>query len=107
VLLKHDSPVLYFRLRAGRVGTAYSLLTREELPYLLDLHLFVARPLKPAEVQPLAGAAAAAESMEPGTSIYGTFPQVCWNMDADSVCALSGVCMHAEDVLCEWLCASF
>ena len=29
--------------RAGRKGTAYSLLTREELPYLLDLHLFLSR----------------------------------------------------------------
>jgi hypothetical protein len=27
--------------RAGRPGSALSLLTRDELPYLLDLHLFL------------------------------------------------------------------
>ena len=29
--------------RAGRKGSAFSLLTREELPYLLDLHLYLSR----------------------------------------------------------------
>ena len=33
--------------RAGRQGRALSLLTREELLYLLDLHLFLSRPLEP------------------------------------------------------------
>lgn len=31
--------------RAGRKGWAYSLVTNPELPYLLDLHLFLGRPL--------------------------------------------------------------
>jgi len=31
--------------RAGRSGTAYSLVTPEEYPYLLDLHLFLGQPL--------------------------------------------------------------
>ncbi|XP_071451476.1 ATP-dependent RNA helicase DDX54 [Hetaerina americana] len=31
--------------RAGRCGVAYSLVTGEERPYLLDLHLFLGRPL--------------------------------------------------------------
>ncbi|XP_008198552.1 ATP-dependent RNA helicase DDX54 [Tribolium castaneum] len=31
--------------RAGRSGTAYSLVTPDEYPYLLDLHLFLGRPL--------------------------------------------------------------
>ncbi|KAF2883077.1 hypothetical protein ILUMI_23090 [Ignelater luminosus] len=31
--------------RAGRSGTAYSLITPDEYPYLLDLHLFLGRPL--------------------------------------------------------------
>lgn len=38
--------------RMGRPGTAYSLLTRDELPYLLDLHLFLSRPVKPAPTVP-------------------------------------------------------
>ena len=31
--------------RAGRAGTAYSFVSNEELPYLLDLHVFLGRPL--------------------------------------------------------------
>ena len=62
--------------RAGRTGRALSLLTREELPYLLDLHLFLSRPLLPAPVAPLAAAREAADGMDPTTSLYGCFPQV-------------------------------
>lgn len=32
--------------RAGRLGTAYSLVVTEEMPYLLDLHLFLGKPLQ-------------------------------------------------------------
>ena len=32
--------------RAGRSGTAYSLLALDEMPYYVDLHLFLGRPLK-------------------------------------------------------------
>jgi ATP-dependent RNA helicase DDX54/DBP10 len=38
--------------RMGRPGTAYSLLTREEVPYLLDLHLFLGRQIQPAPLVP-------------------------------------------------------
>ena len=62
--------------RAGRLGTAYSLLTRDELPYLIDLHLFLSRPLMPAPVRSLQQAAAAAQDLDPTTSVFGTFPQV-------------------------------
>lgn len=34
--------------RAGRAGTAYNFATREEIAYLIDLHLYLSRPLKPA-----------------------------------------------------------
>ncbi|CAL8470205.1 g9747 [Coccomyxa elongata] len=61
--------------RAGRSGTAYSLFTREELPYLLDLHLFLSRGVHPAPVTSLAQAAAAAGDADSGASLYGTFPQ--------------------------------
>lgn len=33
--------------RAGKSGKAYSLVTRDEVCYLLDLHLFLGRPFKP------------------------------------------------------------
>jgi hypothetical protein len=65
------------RLRcSGRLGNAYSLLTREELPYLLDLHLFLSRPLAPAPLQSLPAAAEAADSLPADSSVYGAFPQV-------------------------------
>ena len=64
---------------AGRSGTAYSLLTREELPYLLDLHLFLSRPVRAAPEQTLSAAAVAAERLDAGASIYGSFPQVGFN----------------------------
>ena len=31
--------------RAGRIGAAYSLVSNDELPYVIDLHLFLGRPL--------------------------------------------------------------
>ena len=61
---------------AGRSGTAYSLFSKEELPYLLDLHLFLSRPVQPAPQVPLSQAAAAAQEPRGLTSVYGTFPQV-------------------------------
>ncbi|KXZ47428.1 hypothetical protein GPECTOR_35g866 [Gonium pectorale] len=74
--------------RAGRSGTAYSLMTRDELPYLLDLHLYLSRPVKPAplvpEVAPPAAdgadaaalVAAAASASSSDESVYGTLPAV-------------------------------
>jgi ATP-dependent RNA helicase DDX54/DBP10 len=32
--------------RAGRPGTAVSFVTADEYPYLIDLHLFLSRPLR-------------------------------------------------------------
>jgi ATP-dependent RNA helicase DDX54/DBP10 len=32
--------------RAGRSGSALCLLTREELPFLLDLHLYLGRTVR-------------------------------------------------------------
>ena len=51
-------------------------MTREELPYLLDLHLFLSRPLQPAPVVPLSQARLAADSLDAASSLYGSFPQV-------------------------------
>lgn len=33
--------------RAGRAGTAYSFVTQDDMPYAVDLHLFLSRPLVP------------------------------------------------------------
>jgi len=78
--------------RAGRSGTAYSILTREELPFLLDLHLFLSRPLAPA---PVAGIKSAAsnnnnnnnndKSNAADGSIYGCFPQAALDDEVERV----------------------
>lgn len=69
------SPEIYCA-STGRSGTAHSLFTREELPYLLDLHLFLSRGVQPAPLASLAQAAAAAGEASSDVSLYGTFPQV-------------------------------
>ena len=49
----------------------------DEMPFLLDLHLFLSRPLRPATVQGIREATAEAATLVPQAgSVYGTFPQV-------------------------------
>uniref|UniRef100_A0A7S3XG40 RNA helicase n=1 Tax=Picocystis salinarum TaxID=88271 RepID=A0A7S3XG40_9CHLO len=63
--------------RAGRKGCAYSLLTREELAYLVDLNLFLGRPLQC--ISRDAGPEEAKEMQENCIKekiiCYGAFPQ--------------------------------
>eukprot|EP00252_Welwitschia_mirabilis_P002497 TRINITY_DN1244_c0_g2_i1.p1 TRINITY_DN1244_c0_g2~~TRINITY_DN1244_c0_g2_i1.p1 ORF type:complete len:801 (+),score=142.34 TRINITY_DN1244_c0_g2_i1:159-2561(+) len=67
--------------RAGRVGTAYSFVTSEDIPYLLDLHLFLSKPIKPAPTEEEVAKdrenvfSKMEELMERGESLYGRFPQ--------------------------------
>ena len=63
--------------RMGRSGTAYSILVREEMPYLLDLHLYLGRIVKPCPVVPdLTVAVEDLPELAAGStvSLYGTFP---------------------------------
>ncbi|XP_067911214.1 ATP-dependent RNA helicase DDX54 [Heterodontus francisci] len=52
--------------RAGRSGTAYSLVAQDEIPFVYDLHLFLGRPLKFASQD---------ENSEGTNGIYGRVPQ--------------------------------
>lgn len=67
--------------RAGRTGTAYSFVTSEDMPYLLDLHLFLSRPLKPAPTEEEVfndmerAYSKIDEAIANGETIYGRFPQ--------------------------------
>ena len=61
--------------RAGRPGHAYSLFTRDEFSYVIDLHLFLGRPLKPA-AQHLAAAEAQEQQGDPADGYYGRVPGV-------------------------------
>jgi hypothetical protein len=55
----------------GRPGSAYSLVLREELPYLFDLHLYLGRK---AEAAPEAPDAAAVEAARAGLLDAGELP---------------------------------
>lgn len=62
--------------RAGRAGTAYSLCCRDDLPYLVDLHLFLGRKLEPTPEAPATQeqAQAALDAAERAqTSLVGGF----------------------------------
>ncbi|NWT05041.1 DDX54 helicase, partial [Mionectes macconnelli] len=64
--------------RAGRSGTAYSLVAPDEMPYVFDLHLFLGRPLILAGAQELpAGEAgmAAWPSWDNAGGVLGRVPQ--------------------------------
>jgi len=37
--------------RAGRTGTAFSFVTSEDMPYLLDLHIFLSKPIRAYQVK--------------------------------------------------------
>ena len=84
--------------RAGRNGFAYSLLTSDELPYSLDLHLFLSRPIRAApteeEIEAAAGGGltggnsvleAAEAAAGRGETVYGRFPQHSLDLVMDRV----------------------
>ncbi|XP_074916161.1 ATP-dependent RNA helicase DDX54 isoform X2 [Chelonoidis abingdonii] len=52
--------------RAGRSGTAYSLVASDETPYVFDLHLFLGRPLTLASPH---------EKPSDGDGVFGRVPQ--------------------------------
>ncbi|GBC00003.1 hypothetical protein RclHR1_03700010 [Rhizophagus clarus] len=64
--------------RAGRRGWAYSLITSEELPYLLDLHLFLGRRL-------VIGSTASSQPDYTSDIIMGCFPTDALDMNLEWV----------------------
>jgi len=59
--------------RAGRSGTAYSLVTQDELSFVVDLHLFLGRPLIGYNTDPTLSYTLA--TMSPDDVAIGRFPQ--------------------------------
>lgn len=68
--------------RGGNPGTAYSFVAADELPYLLDLHLFLGRPFAVA-----AGGVSADEPDGTGAAVYGGLPSEAMLRAADE-CAM-------------------
>ncbi|NXJ08745.1 DDX54 helicase, partial [Odontophorus gujanensis] len=58
--------------RAGRSGTAYSLVAPDEMPYIFDLHLFLGRPLILAGAQEMP---AGEEGPKHADGVLGRVPQ--------------------------------
>lgn len=77
--------------RAGRTGTAYSFLTSEDMAYLLDLHLFLSKPIKPAPteeevLQDKDGVMSKIDqAIAIGVTIYGRFPQALIDLGSDRI----------------------
>ncbi|KAJ6850356.1 DEAD-box ATP-dependent RNA helicase 29-like [Iris pallida] len=77
--------------RAGRTGTAYSFVTTEDMPYLLDLHLFLSKPLRPAptEEEVLCDMdrvyARIDQALANGETLYGRFRQSIIDMVSDRI----------------------
>ena len=58
--------------RAGRSGTAYSLISSDEVPYMLDLHLFLGRPLQLSNSSQTTSKSNGASYQ---SGVYGSVPQ--------------------------------
>jgi len=77
--------------RQGRSGTAYTFVTSEDMPYLLDLHLFLSRPLKPAPTEEellkdMDGINMKIDqAIANGESVYGRFPQTVLDLVSDGI----------------------
>ncbi|RLM61054.1 DEAD-box ATP-dependent RNA helicase 29 [Panicum miliaceum] len=77
--------------RQGRSGTAYTFVTSEDMPYLLDLHLFLSRPLKPAPTEEEILKDMDSINMKidqaiaNGESVYGRFPQTVLDLVSDGI----------------------
>lgn len=78
--------------RAGRMGTAYSFVTSEDVPYLLDLHLFLSKPIRPAPTEDEVLQhkddvllSMIDEGMNSEETVYGRFPQTMLDLVSDRV----------------------
>ena len=83
--------------RAGRPGAALSLVSRDEMGFLLDLHLFLSRPLRPAAAGDGPGGGLAdgeqvgdglSAVTDPAGSVFGGFPQALLDSEVERVRAI-------------------
>lgn len=76
--------------RAGRTGTAFSFVTSEDMPYVLDLHLFLSKPIRAAPVQKDEKdmnnvMVELDQAVSNGETVYGRFPQPIIDLLSDRV----------------------
>ncbi|KAF8411708.1 hypothetical protein HHK36_004266 [Tetracentron sinense] len=96
--------------RAGRTGTAFSFVTSEDMPYLLDLHLFLSKPIRPAPteeevLQDMDGVLSNIDqAVANGETIYGRFPQTVIDLVSDRVREINDSC--SELILLQKTCTN-
>ncbi|KAL6900846.1 hypothetical protein ACP4OV_005522 [Aristida adscensionis] len=84
--------------RQGRTGTAYTFVTSEDMAYLLDLHLFLSKPLRPAPTEEellkdMDGINLKIdEAIANGETVYGRFPQRVLDLVSDGLKEVIGGC---------------
>ncbi|KAL3845461.1 hypothetical protein ACJIZ3_002864 [Penstemon smallii] len=77
--------------RAGRTGTAFSFVTVEDMPHVLDLHLFLSKPIRPSPTEEevlrdMDGTKTKLEqALANGETVYGRFPQSVIDLFSDRV----------------------
>ncbi|KAK9748871.1 hypothetical protein RND81_02G086700 [Saponaria officinalis] len=77
--------------RAGRTGSAYSLVTSEDMAYVLDLHLFLSKPIRaaPTEEEVLndrdSVTAKINQAIANKETVYGRFPQTVLDLVQDKI----------------------
>lgn len=77
--------------RAGRTGTAFSFITPEDMPNVLDLHLFLSKPIRAAPteeevVQDTNGVMSKIDqAIANGETVYGRIPQTAIDLVSDRV----------------------
>ncbi|CAI0395844.1 unnamed protein product [Linum tenue] len=90
--------------RAGRTGTAFSFVTSEDMPYLLDLHLFLSKPIRPAPpeeelVQDMDKVMREVDqALANKETVYGRFPETLLELVSDRVLGIIGASRELTDL---------
>ena len=69
--------------RAGRSGTAFNLVSNDEIAHMLDLHLFLGRGLQTAD--PKTALYGGDDGEEPEDCVYGSVPQALIDSELDNI----------------------
>ncbi|CAN1234689.1 Putative DEAD-box ATP-dependent RNA helicase 29 [Linum perenne] len=90
--------------RAGRTGTAYSFVTAEDMPYLLDLHLFLSKPIRaaPAEEELVQDMDKVMKEVDQAIAnketVYGRFPDTMLDLVSDRILDIVGASKELTDL---------
>ncbi|KAL8134360.1 hypothetical protein AgCh_009400 [Apium graveolens] len=77
--------------RAGRTGTVFSFVTSDDMPHILDLHLFLSKPIRAAPTEEEVShdvnnlMSKIDQAIASGETVYGRFPQTILDHYSDVV----------------------